>query len=97
MKLPLPKPPNNMHKQMSAANLNKKLDLASKAFRAALARNNFEEAYQKILPAHQILPQHPSILMDLAYTELRLHKFDLAYDHYKKAVKYSGANPDPNI
>ncbi|AYO55842.1 tetratricopeptide repeat protein [Acinetobacter wuhouensis] len=97
MKLPLPKPPNNMHKQMSTAELNKKLDLASKAFRSALARNNFEEAYQKILPAHQILPQHPSILMDLAYTELRLHKFDLAYDHYKKAIKYSGAKVDPNI
>ncbi len=97
MKLPLPKPPNKTQKQMSTAELNKKLDLASKAFRVEIARENFELAYQKILPAHQLLPQHPSILMDLAYTELKLKKFDLAYEHYQKAVKHSGAKVDPNI
>ena len=97
MKLPLPKPPAKIKKQLSRNELNQKLDLASKAFRAAITKENYIEAYQKILPAHQLLPQHPSILMDLAYTELRLKKFDLAYEHYHKAVKYSGANVDTNI
>lgn len=97
MKLPLPKPPAKAQKKMSVAEMNKTLDQASKNFRVAIFKGDYEEAYKKILPAHQLLPQHPSILMDLAYTELRLSKLELAYEHYTKAIKYSGAQVDTGI
>ena len=90
MKLPLPKPPPKAQKKMSLAEMNKTLDQASKNFRVAIFKGDYEDAYKKILPAYQLVPQHPNILMDLAFTELRLQKFELAYEHYTKAVKYSG-------
>ena len=82
MKLPLPKPPPKAQKKMSLAEMNKTLDQASKNFRVAIFKGDYEDAYKKILPAYQLVPQHPNILMDLAFTELRLQKFELAYEHY---------------
>lgn len=97
MTFPLPKPPAKMQKKLSTVELNKKLADAFQQFQVAIQRDDFAQAYSKILPAHQLLPQHPKILMDLAYTELKLKKLDLAYTHYLKAIKYSGADVDPNI
>lgn len=98
MKLPLPMAPNKKIAQSKPSmNLNKKLDAASKAFRAALAKNDFEEAYAQILPAFKLVPTHAGILMDLAYTELKLARYEKAYARYLKAIEYSQGNVDTNI
>lgn len=98
MKLPLPIAPAKKNvKPQGAVNLNKKLDAASKAFRAALAKNDYQDAYNQILPAFKLVPNHPNILMDMAYTELRMGQYEKAYQRYLKAIEYSGTQVDTNI
>lgn len=98
MKLPLPIAPNKKQNQSSStANLNKKLGAASTAFKAAIAKEDFEDAYAQILVAFKLVPTHASILMDMAYTELRLKRYDKAYGRYLKAIEHSGSHVDPNI
>lgn len=98
MKLPLPMAPNKKQNQPRASmNLNKKLDAASKGFKAAIAKNDYEAAYAQILPAFKLVPTYAPILMDMAYTELRLGRYEKAYARYLKAVEHSGANVDTNI
>lgn len=98
MKLPLPVAPQkkNLHAQASV-NLNKKLDAASKGFRAALAKQDYEAAYAQILAAFKLVPTHAPILMDMAYTELKLQRYEKAYQRYLKAIEYSQGKVDPNI
>lgn len=43
------------------------------------------------------MPQHPGALSDLAYTELRLRRYDYAYQHYMQAIKASGSNVNTNL
>ncbi len=98
MKLPLPKPPiKRQQKTQNVAELNKKLDQLSKDFRAKVNVADFLGAYAVINQAFQIVPNNYHVLMDLAYTELRLKRFDDAYKHYIKAIKNSGAKVDTNI
>lgn len=98
MKLPLPKPPiKSQNQQKNVVDLNKKLDAASKKFRQAIQKNDYQDAYKQILPAYKLVPNHPKILMDLAYTELRLQQFDQARHHYLKAIQASAGNVDTNI
>lgn len=98
MKLPLPvAPPRKQNKQQVGLNLNKKLDAASKAFRAALAKNDYELAYKEILIAYKLMPSHPNILMDMAYTELRLGRYEKSFNRYLKAIEASPGKVDTNI
>lgn len=99
MKLPLPVAPRKKQqtKVQSVANLNQKLEKFSKAFRAAIAKEDYELSYQQILPAFKLVPTHAGILMDMAYTELRLKRYDKAYQRYLKAIQYSQGHVDPNI
>ena len=98
MKLPLPKPPiKRQQKTQNIAALNKKLEQLSKTFRAKISVGDYATAYAVISEAFQIVPNNQAVLMDLAFTELRLHKYDAAYQHYLKAIKQSGANVDTNI
>ena len=98
MKLPLPVAPHKKIKPPKPSlNLNKKLDAASKAFRAALAKNDYEEADAQILPAFKLVPTHAPILMDMAYTELKLQRYEKAYNRYLKAIECSQGNVDTNI
>ena len=98
MKLPLPiAPVKKQNKPQGSIGLNKKLDVASKAFRAALTKNDFQEAYKHILSAYKLVPQHPSILMDMAYTELRLGQYEKAYKRYQSAIQHSPNTVDTNI
>ena len=36
-------------------------------------------------------------MSDLAYTELRLRRYDDAYQHYMQAIKASGSNVNTNL
>ncbi len=54
MKLPLPKPPPKKIQQVKITKhnleeINQKLNAASKAYRAAIARLDYADAYQQIL------------------------------------------------
>ncbi len=53
--------------------------------------------YKRILPAYTLVPTHSSILMDLAYTELRLQHYEQAYSHCLKAIQYSVGAVATNI
>ena len=80
MKLPLPIAPKKIQPKKTAspknvAKINQQLTAASKQFHAALAQQNYAAAYQFILPAYKLVPEHAGILMDLAYTELRLEQY----------------------
>ena len=98
MKLPLPKIPIKKHKrQINVKELNQLLRQFSQKFRISLDKNDFQNAYQYILKANQLAPNHPKILMDLAYTELKLAKFAEAYKHYEQAIQYSSLDIDTNI
>lgn len=102
MKLPLPKPPIKKPQAVvitkhNIGNINKKLDVASKGFRAAIAKNDYEEAYKQILPAHKLVPNHAGILMDMAYTELKMNRYERSYQHYLQSIACSGAKVDTNV
>ena len=98
MKLPLPiAPVKKTNSAQATLALNKKLDTASKAFHAALAKSDFNLAYQHILTAYKLVPTHSSILMDMAYTELRLGHFEKAFKRYLKAIEHSKGQVNPNI
>ena len=102
MKLPLPKPPPKKPQKFKITKqnveaINQKLSAASKAYRAAIALHDYADAYQQILPAYKLVPKHTTILMDLAYTELRMQRYEQAYSHYLKAIEYSSAPVDTNI
>ncbi len=102
MKLPLPKPPIKKTQQVkitksNIGDINKKLNAASKAYRAAIARLDYADAYQQILPAYKLVPNHATILMDMAYTELRMRRYEQAYSHYLEAIQYSATQVDTNI
>ncbi len=103
MKLPLPVAPANKKigrkqpQKKNIAKLNQTLESASKAFSIAIAKENFQEAYQHILSAYKLVPEHPELLMDLGYTELKMKKYDQAYRHYQKAIQCSGAVVNTNI
>lgn len=98
MKLPLPiAPAKKQNKPQGTLDLNKKLNAASKAFREALARQDYKDAYQQILPAFKLVPNHPNILMDMAYTELRMGQYEKAYQRYLSAIQNSKTNVDTNI
>ena len=102
MKLPLPVAPKKMQQRKTTssknvAKINQQLNTASKQFHAALAQENYTAAYQFILPAYKLVPEHAGILMDLAYTELRLEQYTKAFSHYKKAIQFSGKVVDTNV
>ena len=102
MKLPLPIAPKKIQQKKivspkNVAKINQQLNAASKQFHVALAQENYAAAYQFILPAYKLVPEHAGILMDLAYTELRLEQYTKAFLHYKKAIQLSGKVVDTNV
>lgn len=102
MKLPLPKPPIKKaqaisNPQKNIGNINKKLEVASKGFHAAIAKNDFQEAYKHILVAHKLVPNHAGVLMDMAFSDLKMRNYERSYQHYLQAIASSGASVNPNI
>lgn len=102
MKLPLPIAPKKIQQKKivspkNVAKINQQLNAASKQFHVALAQENYVAAYQFILPAYKLVPEHAGILMDLAYIELRLEQYTKAFSHYKKAIQLSGKVVDTNV
>ena len=102
MKLPLPIAPKKIQQKKivspkNVAKINQQLNAASKQFHVALAQENYAAAYQFILPAYKLVPEHAGILMDLAYIELRLEQYTKAFSHYKKAIQLSGKVVDTNV
>ena len=98
MKLPLPKPPiNNQINQKNIAQLNQKLNQLSGQFKAATAKGAFEEAHKAVSQVLKLVPNHVVAMMDLAYTELRLGRYDDAYKHYHQVIKLNPKATDTNV
>lgn len=113
MKLPLPKPPAHLQqrfaqKSKNSTSKNSKqgkspqqlqvfLQQTGDAFRAASARGDYAQAYELVKSVLQYVPQHPNANMDLAYTELRLQRFEQAYTHYLQAIQYFAGKVDTNL
>ncbi|EQB5548662.1 tetratricopeptide repeat protein [Acinetobacter baumannii] len=98
--LSLPKAPigmNNRHKKINPAEMNKILNQHFNAFKQAAAQGDYVKAYQHVKKAVSLVPGHPGALSDLAYTELRLRRYDDAYQHYMQAIKASGSNVNTNL
>ncbi|MCU4504551.1 tetratricopeptide repeat protein [Acinetobacter sp. WU_MDCI_Abxe161] len=98
--LSLPKPPigmMNRHKKNNPAEMNKILNQHFNAFKQAAAQGNYAKAYQHVKQAVSLVPKHPGALSDLAYTELRLGRYNDAYQHYLQAIQASGANVNTNL
>lgn len=98
--LSLPKAPIGMinrHKKTNPAEMNKILSQHFNAFKQAAAQGDYAKAYQHVKKAVNLVPQHPGALSDLAYTELRLRRYDDAYQHYMQAIKASGSNVNTNL
>ncbi len=98
--LSLPKAPIGMinhHKKINPAEMNKILNQHFNAFKQAAAQGDYVKAYQHVKKAVSLVPGHPGALSDLAYTELRLRRYDDAYQHYMQAIKASGSNVNTNL
>ncbi|WP_122898933.1 hypothetical protein [Acinetobacter sp. B51(2017)] len=59
-------------KTLTRQQLNQRLTALHKEYKQQRQLGNDQQAYQKLNAAHQLLPDHPIILIDLAYLELRL-------------------------
>ncbi|AXY55559.1 tetratricopeptide repeat protein [Acinetobacter chinensis] len=98
MKLPLPKPPVRQPiKKQNIEQLNKKLAQLSALFRQATAQKDYEAARKHVAEVLKYVPDHVVAMMDLAFTELRLERYEDAYRHYLKAISLSKARVDTNI
>lgn len=98
--LSLPKAPIGMinrHKKINPAEMNKILNQHFNAFKQSAAQGDYVKAYQHVKKAVSLVPGHPGALSDLAYTELRLRRYDDAYQHYMQAIKASGSNVNTNL
>ncbi len=98
--LSLPKPPIGMinrHKKNNPAEMNKILNQHFNAFKQAAAQGDYAKAYQYVKQAVNLVPKHAGALSDLAYTELRLGRYNDAYQHYLQAIQASGANVNTNL
>lgn len=58
---------------------------------------DYAKAYQHVKQAVNLVPKHAGALSDLAYTELRLGRYNDAYQHYLQAIQASGANVNTNL
>ncbi len=98
--LSLPKPPIGMinrHKKNNPAEMNKILNQHFNAFKQAAAKGDYAKAYQHVKQAVNLVPKHAGALSDLAYTELRLGRYNDAYQHYLQAIQASGAIVNTNL
>lgn len=77
--------------------LNTLLGECSRQYKSAIDRNDFAEAYRHMLKAYSLAPGHAPVIMELAYTELRLGRHKDAYQHYLKAIQVSQPNVATNI
>ena len=98
MKLPLPKAPIKPQiNKNNAAQLNQKVNQLSAEFKLATAQGNYLAAYTAASQVIKLVPNHVVVMMDLAFTELRLRRYEEAYQHYQKAIQLSPNNVDTNI
>lgn len=98
MKLPLPKAPIKQQiNKNNIAQLNQKLNQFSTQFKHATAQGNYVEAYKAVSQVVKLVPHHAVVMMDLAFTELRLQRYEDAYEHYQQAIQLSPNNVDTNI
>lgn len=77
--------------------MNKILNQHFNAFKQAAAKGDYAKAYQHVKQAVNLVPKHAGALSDLAYTELRLGRYNDAYQHYLQAIQASGANVNTNL
>lgn len=77
--------------------MNKILSQHFNAFKQAAAQGDYAKAYQHVKQAVSLVPKHPGALSDLAYTELRLGRYNEAYQHYLQAIQASGTNVNTNL
>lgn len=87
----------NRHKKNNPAEMNKILSQHFNAFKQAAAQGDYAKAYQHVKQAVSLVPKHPGALSDLAYTELRLGRYNEAYQHYLQAIQASGTNVNTNL
>jgi len=98
MKLPLPKPPINLQtNKKNIVQLNQKLKNFSSEFKAATARGDFLTAHKAVTQVIKLVPHHAVAMMDLAFTELRLGRYEEAYQHYHQAIQLNPKTTDTNI
>lgn len=98
MKLPLPKPPAKQQiNKKNVAQLNQKLNQISATFKVATAKGDFLIAHQAVSQVLKLVPNHVVAMMDLAFTELRLGRYEDAYTHYHQAIKLNPNVTDTNI
>ena len=103
MKLPLPKPPQKPKaikvkgKTLSTEQINQYLKELSKGFKDATAKGDYITAHKKASNVLDVIPHHVTAMMDLAYVELRLQRYQDAYQHYLKAINLQPNQVNPNI
>ena len=93
IKMPLP----NKKQQSTHEQLNQRLKRLHHEYEQQLKAGHHQMAYQKLLAAHHLVPQHPVILADLAYLELRLGHYHQAYQHYQQAIPHIDSSKIVNI
>ena len=76
--------------------MNKILNQHFNAFKQAAAQGDYVKAYQHV-KSSKSGSRTSRALSDLAYTELRLRRYDDAYQHYMQAIKASGSNVNTNL
>ena len=80
MKLPLTMVPNKKQNQIHPSmNLNKKLAALSTGFTAGLVQSDDQNIYPLILTAFKLRQTHAPMRIDMAFTALRLQRYDHAY------------------
>lgn len=97
MKLPLPKPTIKMVKNNKKSSQNSSLEQSAQLFLNYTQQAKYHEAYDVIYPVYLQHQHNPSILMNLAFVELRLQDYEQAYQHYHQAILQSGSKVETNI
>ena len=67
--------------------LKEQLDHLATRFRDAIAVSDYLSAHQAVSGVLALVPQHPTAKMDLAFTELRLERYQEAYQHYLEVLE----------
>ena len=67
--------------------LNKQLEIQASRFRDAIAARDYLQAYDAVQGVLVLVPEHPTARIDLAFTELRLERYQDAYQHYLEALQ----------
>ncbi|WP_122898935.1 tetratricopeptide repeat protein [Acinetobacter sp. B51(2017)] len=67
--------------------LKQQLDQLAIRFRDAIAVSDYLTAHQAVKEVLALVPKHPTAKMDLAFTALRLERYQEAYQHYLEVLE----------